>query len=339
MYYSAVRYARVPMATANDYVDLDSTEEDYSTQGEQIFDRGENVLREFCGDHQEENYNRSHNLVLFPEAPKVTTKEGCIVGIDEAGRGPVLGPMVYGISYCPASKADELASLGFADSKELSETTRNKLLHSLLQNSDMIGRGVEILSPNYISNCMLARDKVNLNLISHNTAISMIRRLVARGVNISLVLLDTVGDAKSYQDKLNTEFEGKINIEVHIKADSKFPIVGAASICAKVVRDRCINNWVYTENYNFTRKLGSGYPGDPNTKAWLNENLNKVFGYPNIVRFGWSTCRKKLEKAYQVDREDEEDTDIPKLESFFGKGRVKSHPFLTERFLETPRDL
>ena len=327
------------MATACEYVDLDSTDEDYSTQGEQILDQGSNILSEFYGDHQEDNYNRSHNLVLFPKVPKITTKEGCIVGIDEAGRGPVLGPMVYGISYCPANKADELASLGFADSKVLSETTRDKLLQTLFENSDMIGRGVEILSPNYISNCMLARNKVNLNLISHNSAIRMIRRLVERGVKIALVLLDTVGDAKAYQDKLNTEFEGKFKIEVHIKADSKFPIVGAASICAKVVRDWCIKNWVYPEDSSFTSKLGSGYPGDPNTKTWLNQNLDKVFGYPNIVRFGWSTCRKKLEKAYQVEWEDEEDSDAPKLESFFGKGQIKSHPFFTERFLETPRDL
>ena len=324
------------MASAHENVDSDSGDELYSTQDDQMSDEG-NILREFYGDHQEDSYNRSHNLVLFPEAPKITIEEGCIVGIDEAGRGPVLGPMVYGISYCPANKADELASLGFADSKQLNETTRDRLLHSLIQNSEMIGRGVEILSPNYISNQMLARDRVNLNLISHNTAIRMIRRLVERGVNISLVLVDTVGDARSYQEKLNTEFEGKFKIEVHIKADSKFPIVGAASICAKVVRDWCIRNWVYTEKVNFTSNLGSGYTGDPKTKAWLSKNIDKVFGYPNIVRYGWSTCRKKLENAYQVEWEDEEDSDAPKLESFFGKGQIKSHPFFTERFLETPR--
>ena len=48
--------------------------------------------------------------------------------------------------------------------------------------------------------------------------------------------------------------------------------------------------------------------------------MDEVFGYPNVVRFGWSTCRKKLEKAYQVEWEDEEDDDDnTKLESFLGR--------------------
>ncbi|KAI6660978.1 hypothetical protein LOD99_13701 [Oopsacas minuta] len=327
------------MAAGYDSAESNYTDDECSTQGrDELISNQTNILGEFYKNHREEEYNRGHNLELFPESPDVTFKESCIVGIDEAGRGPVLGPMVYGICYCPVSKTDTLASLGFADSKELKPSKRDTLMQIMIQQSGMIGRGVEVLSPNYISNCMLARDKINLNVISHNTAIRMIRRLLERGVNISLVLLDTVGDAKSYEKKLNKEFEGKFKIEVHIKADSKFPIVGAASICAKVVRDWCLDNWVFKENVNFTSKLGSGYTGDPNTKAWLSGNLDKVFGYPNIVRFGWSTCRKKLEKAYQVEWEDEEDNDNPKIESFFGKGKVaKSHPFFTERFLENPK--
>ena len=297
-----------------------------------------NLPAKFDETHSSE-FNRSHNLVLFPKTPSITQKESCVVGIDEAGRGPVLGPMVYGICYCPESKQDLLASLGFSDSKQLSEMKRNELLQTMMDNSETIGRGVEVLSPNYISICMLARDRINLNLLSHNTAIRMIRKLLARGVKISKILLDTVGDAKSYQEKLIKEFEGKLKIEVHIKADSKFPIVGAASICAKVMRDWCLTNWVYPENMEFTEGRGSGYTGDPNTKAWLGKNVDAVFGYPNLVRFGWSTCRKKLEKAFKVEWEDEEDCDIPKLESFFGKNKNKEHPFFTERFLQTPKSI
>lgn len=57
--------------------------------------------------------------------------EPCIMGIDEAGRGPVLGPMVYGCLYCSASYQETLATLKFADSKTLKEEKREELFESL----------------------------------------------------------------------------------------------------------------------------------------------------------------------------------------------------------------
>lgn len=301
------------------------------------------IISTFNIDYNTDNYDRSRNLRLFPSPPLIATQEECIVGIDEAGRGPVLGPMVYGICYCPVSKMTEFDTLGFADSKQLKKTEREKLFEVMTTtSSDFIGRGVVILSPNYISNCMLSREKINLNIISHDTAISMIETLCQLGVKIKQVILDTVGRPNTYQQKLNEYFQGKFIIEVHIKADSRFSIVSGASICAKVTRDWCITHWRYPEKLlrSPTLTLGSGYTSDPVTKQWLNADLDKVFGYPNIVRFGWSTCSRILEKqAYPVFWEGDENVDtmgMTELHKLFGQKSVNIHHFFSARSLSTP---
>ena len=71
--------------------------------------------------------------------------------MDEAGRGPVLGPMVYGISFCPVEKNRDLKELGVDDSKALTEEQRGKLLNKIVDNSDYIGWAIHVLSPRYFS--------------------------------------------------------------------------------------------------------------------------------------------------------------------------------------------
>jgi ribonuclease H2 subunit A len=81
-----------------------------------------------------------------------------------------------------------------------------------------------------------------------------------------------------------------IKFTVCPKADSLFKIVGAASIVAKVTRDRYIEGW------EGGVEMGSGYPSDPRTQAYLKDNVDPVFGYKGVVRFSWATVRVILEK-------------------------------------------
>jgi ribonuclease H2 subunit A len=164
------------------------------------------------------------------------------MGIDEAGRGPVLGPMVYGSAWCPLSRADDLAKLGFADSKQLTADQRTSLL-TALKACDYIGWIADIISPETLSAKMTRRYKYNLNAISHDSAIGMIQNALDQGVNLSHVYLDTVGDPGRYQQKLCGIFPS-IQFTVSKKADSLFPVVSAASIVAKVTRDGTLCHFV-----------------------------------------------------------------------------------------------
>ncbi len=99
-----------------------------------------------------------------------------------------------------------------------------------------------------------------MNELSHDTAICLIDTLYnKKGLNIVQVYLDTVGDPTKYEVKLSKIFP-KLKIKVSKKADSLYPCVSAASICAKVTRDSLLKDWKFCENIT-VEKYGSGYPG------------------------------------------------------------------------------
>lgn len=245
---------------------------------------------------------------LNSQIPDICRTEDCCLGIDEAGRGPVLGPMVYGICFCPISKKDELKDLKVADSKTLTEAEREALFEKLDEAKSYIGWALQVLSPNTISTSMLQRTKYNLNALSHDTAIGLVQYAVDSGVQLKEVFVDTVGPADKYEDKLSKIFPG-INVTVRPKADSLFPIVSAASICAKVARDHAVKHWRFAEELGeLDTDYGSGYPNDPKTKAWLLRYLDPVFGYPQFVRFSWSTAQTLMDsKGVTVHWDDDDE--------------------------------
>merc|ERR1719351_227621 len=139
--------------------------------------------------------------------------------------------------------------------------------------AEYIGWAAHLLSPRYISSSMYKRVPYNLNDISHDTAIGLIHAAIARGVAVQEVYVDTVGPPEKYQEKLEKNFP-TLKITVAKKADSLYPCVSAASICAKVARDKTIKDWIFPETSGkesspiFTKEWGSGYPGDAVTKQF-----------------------------------------------------------------------
>ena len=259
-----------------------------------------------------------------------------VVGIDEAGRGPVLGSLVYCAAFWPVDKNEEICKMGFDDSKQLKEGQREGFFDDIREHPS-IGYIIEELDAVTISKEMLRANPNSLNLISYNSVIRMLEKIRdlppdGKQMNITDVYVDTVGDPEHYRSILvramGNEFADKFTIEK--KADATYKVVGAASIIAKVTRDRILSEWVYPEHNalnGLDRNFGSGYPGDENCSLWLQRAYNPFFGFPNIVRFSWGTAREFMVKNNAIDMEwecDEEDSQSGALVTMFASANEKT---------------
>lgn len=191
---------------------------------------------------------------------------------------------------------------------------------------------MRVLSPQDISAGMLKRRPHNLNAQSSDATVHLIQGVLDAGVDITHIYVDTVGEPGAYVRLLQSYFPRHPHIKwtVTRKADAIYPIVGAASIAAKVTRDAILESWQYAERgigataelaapQRKRRRLepgegpegdaadaegdaadvwvtGSGYPGDPRTVRYLEQTLDPVFGWAGIVRFSWATAKTMLDE-------------------------------------------
>uniref|UniRef100_A0A1I8EYT0 Ribonuclease n=1 Tax=Wuchereria bancrofti TaxID=6293 RepID=A0A1I8EYT0_WUCBA len=188
----------------------------------------------------------------------------CTIGIDEAGRGPVLGPMVYACAVTLVNNENMLTRMGIDDSKVLTEAKREEIFERMKGSnmSEVFGYACRSISAQMISAAMLRRTKYSLNKLSHDCATELLKLAVENNINVVEVYVDTVGPKGPYQAMLHKKFPD-MQIIVSEKADAKFPIVSAASIIAKVKRDRALRNWTFPEGIVnvLPGGYGSGYPG------------------------------------------------------------------------------
>jgi ribonuclease H2 subunit A len=228
----------------------------------------------------------SFELSRFPKfssllAENTSKTIDIILGIDEAGRGPVLGSLIYSAAFWPQSEDSSISKLGFNDSKQLSENERKRLLHQITQHP-LIGYVIDEITSQEISKHMLRRNPVSLNEISYRSVVKILQtihdylKILSEETSIyhriTNVYVDTVGDPEYYKNRLKqglgAEFEGNFIIEK--KADATYRIVSAASILAKCYRDQSLKDWNCNdeEQLLLSKNYGSGYPGDEICVNW-----------------------------------------------------------------------
>ncbi len=144
-----------------------------------------------------------------------------------------------------------------------------------------------IVSPQEVDNA-LSDKEMNLNWLEAVKSAEIINNLKP-----DKAILDCPSpNLKAYKEYIEKLLKKKVELVVSHKADQLYPIVSAASIIAKVVRDNEIEKIKRKIGVNF----GSGYPSDPLTAAFLKENYNR---YPDIFRKNWASYKEMLKKKGQ----------------------------------------
>jgi len=211
-----------------------------------------------------------------------------VCGIDEAGRGPVIGPLVICGAMIEDKAIDELKKMKIKESKQLTPKQRREFFVRL---KDVVRYKAIEIWPNEIDEAVGKKDGMNLNWLEAKKSAEIINEL-----NPNIVIVDCPSpNTKRYKDYLKGLIKKKdVEIITEHKADVKYEIVAAASIIAKVIRDKEIR--LLEKKYG---KIGSGYPADPITKEFTKKNWDK---HPEIFRKSWTTFQRMKEKERNVQK-------------------------------------
>lgn len=214
------------------------------------------------------------------------------LGIDDAGRGPVIGPMILAGCLLDEKAEKELKKLGVKDSKQLTQKRREFLAEEIKKRAELFE--VVMAYPDEIDG--KNHDGVNLNDLEAIKTAEIINK-INKGFGKIKVIVDCPSPSiEKWRDFLKTKIENLSNLDVvcEHKADVNHVSVSAASVLAKVVREKEMT--MLKEKYG--PEIGSGYCSDKKTYKFLEENIQK-YSKNGLFRQTWSTWKKACEKSEQ----------------------------------------
>ena len=207
-----------------------------------------------------------------------------IAGIEEAGRGPVIGPLVMAGVLINKKDIIKLQNIGVKDSKLLSPEQRKKMFPKIKDIAE--DYKIMIIGSSEVDSAVISK-KLNLNKLEAIKSAEIIN-----GLKPDTAYLDCPSNnIGKYVEFLKGHLKSFPEIIAEHKADLKYAVVSAASILAKVTRDEEIEKIKRKHNIDF----GSGYPSDPKTVDFLSKNYKKY----DFFRKSWESYRRVAEKSKQ----------------------------------------
>lgn len=208
-----------------------------------------------------------------------------VCGIDEAGRGAVIGPMVIAGVLIDQNKTNDLTGIGVKDSKKLTPRTRlelSKLIRDLAEDIKVV-----VLDALTIDSNTRKRKSQGLNRLEAGVFTEIINRLKPDAAYIDLPSVEYAGFRKLIEDNLTH----KCSLILEHRADERYPVVSAASIIAKCERDRLIEELKLKLG-----DFGSGYPSDCKTRRFLIELMMSGGINCPYIRSSWRTLAKVAQR-------------------------------------------
>jgi len=213
-----------------------------------------------------------------------------LAGVDDSGRGSVIGPLVIAGILLDEKDVQRLSNLGVKDSKRLSRKRREELYEAIRDLA--LDYHLVKLSPAEIDKVVRSGRKLHkLNRLEAQTMAKVIEFLhpdIAY-VDASDVL------AERYKHHIMEYLSFNVEIISEHKADVNYPVVSAASIIAKVERDQAISE--LKAKYG---NMGCGYATDPKTLEFLEKWIKQFGSYPDFVRLSWKTVKRIRSKTEAI---------------------------------------
>ena len=215
-----------------------------------------------------------------------------VAGIDDAGRGPIIGPLVVAGVLFSTNRDRELVGMGVKDSKMLTPKIRSSLVGRIRALADNVS--VAEADPKAIDDVVLHGEKLRkLNFLEAKLMAQVVNSLSPEQVYVDASDVNEERYGETIREFVSPELKSIRIISKH-HADRTYPVVSAASIIAKVHRDEAVaalrDEW---------GDFGSGYITDPKTLDFLRQWRRTHREYPPIVRLSWKTIKEIEEELSQ----------------------------------------